>query len=479
MFLSFSVRSAARRAVVRLASATTVSVLTVTAFGAAGGKAVADGGPGGATAEGGATATLDGLKTHGRAVIHGESGDRRVSAGLFEMSVAGGGTLRTYCVDAHNPTQQGAEYHETPWSGTSLGVNERAGRIRWILLNSYPQVDDLAALAEKAGVRGAFTEEDAAAGTQVALWRLSDAIDVEAVDPQAERLADYLVGEARDSGEPRASLTLDPPAVSGRAGAPIGPVTVRTDADRVTVAPPSDAATSGVRVVDEAGEPVTSAADGSRLFFDVPEDAVDGRTTLTVRASTTVPVGRAFASESGSQTQILAGSSESAVSAAAEATWAGEGAAPAISATENCAEEGLEVTVANGGDETFSFELSGTEYSVEAGAARTVSVPLAEDSSYDVTVYGPDGSERRFTGVLDCRTQGDPTESDPTDGEMTRTLGEPGPAAAGGGALPDADLAATGGSEVTPLIGAIALVLLVLGGGTLLVVRRRGPAVRD
>ena len=94
--------------------------------------------------QGGATATIGGLKTYGAAVIHDETGDREISAGLFEMSVDGGGTLQTYCVDIHNPTQRDARYHETSWGGTSLSANKDAGRIRWILQNSYPQVNDLA-----------------------------------------------------------------------------------------------------------------------------------------------------------------------------------------------------------------------------------------------------------------------------------------------------------------------------------------------
>ncbi len=151
----------------------------------------------------------------------------------------------------------------------------------------------------------------------MAIWRYSDDAAVDALDPQAEQLADYLEKNARNLPEPRASLTLDPPAVSGRPGERLGPVTVHTNAGSVTVTPPADAATSGVRIVDEQGEALTSAADGGQVFFDVPEDAVAGTAELTVQASTTVPVGRAFASESRSQTQILAGSSESTVSATA------------------------------------------------------------------------------------------------------------------------------------------------------------------
>jgi TQXA domain-containing protein len=460
---SFSALSVHGRGVARLAAATLVSGLVAAGVLAGAGTAAAD-----ATvqSQGGATATIGGLKTYGAAVMHGVSGDQQVPAGLFEMSVDGGGMLQTYGVDIENPTQKDARYHETPWSGTSLGANEDAGRIRWILQNSYPQVNDLAALAKKAGVRGALTEQDAAAGTQVAIWRYSDGADVDAVDPQAEQLADYLHKSARALAEPEASLTLDPPAVSGHPGERLGPVTVHTNAAGVTLTPPADAATSGVRIVDDKGRQVTSAADGSQVFFEVPDDAAAGTAELTVQASTTVPVGRAFTSESRSQTQILAGSSESTVSATASAMWAKQGAIPALSAVKNCAKGGLDITAANKGDEAFTFQLMGIEYSSPAGESRTVTIPLREDQPYDFTIKGPGGFEKRFAGVLDCRTQGDES------GESTQILSEPSPATVGGTAT-DTNLAETGSSDVTPLIGGIAIALVVIGGAVLIVVRRK------
>lgn len=162
----------------RLVAGTLVSGLVAAGVLAGAGTAAADAGT--AQIQGGATATIGGLKTYGTAVIHDDSGDMEVSAGLFEMSVEGGGMLQTYCVDLYNPTQRDAKYHETPWSGTSLGTNQDAGKIRWILQNSYPQVNDLAALAAKAGIGSGLTEQDAAAGTQVAIWRYSDGADVDA-----------------------------------------------------------------------------------------------------------------------------------------------------------------------------------------------------------------------------------------------------------------------------------------------------------
>jgi TQXA domain-containing protein len=425
--------------------------------------------------QGGATATIGGLKTYGTAVIHADGGDQDVSAGLFEMSVEGGGTLQTYCVDLYNPTQRDARYHETPWSGTSLGVNRDAGRIRWILQNSYPQVNDLASLAHRAGIDGGLTEQDAAAGTQVAIWRYSDGADVDAVGPRAERLADYLQKAARAMPEPKASLTLDTPAVSGRPGELLGPVTVHTDATAVTVTPPLNAATSGVRIVGENGKAVTSATDGSRLFFDVPADAVPGSAELTVQASTTVPVGRAFTSESRSQTQILAGSSESTVSATASAAWAQQGALPALSAAKNCAKTGVDLTAVNRGDDAFDFDLMGIRHAVPAGASRTVTIPLQEDQAYDFTITGPQGADYRFTGVLDCRTR-----ADETAGLTAQTLSEPSPATVGGASTETGtDLAATGGTSATPLIAGTAIGLVIIGGAALILIGRKDTQPDD
>ncbi|MEU6080768.1 Cys-Gln thioester bond-forming surface protein [Streptomyces sp. NPDC047108] len=461
----FSVR---RRGSARLAAAVVASGLVAAGVIAAAGPAAADDVT---PISGGATATLDGLKTFDQAVITDEGGKQEVGAGLFEMTVDGGGTLQTYCIDIHNPTQSKAQYQEKPWSATSLHDNADAGKIRWILQNSYPQVNDLSKLAAAAD-SGTLTEKTAAAGTQVAIWRFSDEAHVDAVDPAAEKLADYLEKKAQDLDEPKASLTLDPPAVSGKSGDRLGPITVHTDAANVTVSPDPAAEASGVEVVDKAGKPVTSVANGGELFFDVPSGAPDGSTSLTAQATTTVPVGRAFASQTRSQTQILAGSSESTVSATATANWAKKGAIPALSAEKNCAKGGVDVTAANEGDEPFTFELAGTEHTVEAGKSRTITVPVKEDQSYDFTITGPNGFEKNFSGVLDCKTA--ETPGTPSS--------EPSPATAGGssaGSTGGGDLAETGSSNATPMIAGVAIGLLVLGGGTVFFLRKRKADAAD
>ncbi|MFJ7900487.1 TQXA domain-containing protein [Streptomyces sp. NPDC096198] len=457
-----------RRGVARLAAATLVSGLVSGGLLATAGTAAADGTP---QSEGGASATMGGLKTFGAAVVRDGGKDEQVSAGLFEMSVDNGGTLQTYGIDLRNPAQKDARYHETSWRGTSLSGNKNAGRIGWILNNSYPQVNDLAALASKAGAKG-LTEQDAAAGTQVAIWRWSDGARVDAVDPQAEKLADYLEKHARNLPEPAASLTLDPSAVPGHPGERLGPVTVHTNADSVAVAPPPDAAAAGVKIVDKNGKAVTSAADGSRIYVQVPKKMQDGSADLTAQASTTVPVGRAFASDTRSQAQILAGSSESTVSATATASWAAEGAIPALSAEKNCTKGSLDVTAANKGNAPFTFDLLGAEHTIPAGQTRTVAIPLQEDQAYDFTVKGPAGYQKWFKGVLDCKTESSPS------GLGTQTLGEPVPAAVGVTAPADTNLAETGSTSATPYITGTAIALVVIGGAALVLIPKR-PTTED
>ncbi|MER5492194.1 thioester domain-containing protein [Streptomyces sp. NPDC002490] len=490
---------------------------------------------------GGAAATLSGLKLSGEAVVRRGDEERRVQAGLFEMAVDGGGTLRTYGVDLDMATQWDAEYREASWSSTSLGANSATGKIRWILQNSYPQVNDLADLARRAGAEG-LTEQDAAAGTQVAIWRYSDGPGarvrprdgadrgdaaavprITATDPQAERLADYLERTARSLPEPVASLALDRttwatlltgpgteapqgpaeesgtgPAAEDRAtgakerpdgparaagsgterkdGGRVGPVTVRSGGERVTVTLDPAALASGVRIVDARGDRVTVADDGDRLYFDLPEGVTAGAATLVVQTSTTVPVGRAFSSGSRSQTQVLAGSSESTVSATAEVNWAGNGPIPAVSTEKDCADGSLSVTVRNAGDEEFTTELMGKRTVVAPGRTRTVPIPLTEDQSYAFSIAGPDGHQQRISGILDCRTR---------SGEVTGTRVMTAPSPATAVDAPETrtprstDLAATGGSAATPVIAGTAITLVVGGGAVILFLRTRDSRPRS
>ncbi|MFF4580834.1 TQXA domain-containing protein [Streptomyces sp. NPDC001373] len=323
-----AVRGSARRPLA-------VALLAAALTAAPGARASAESGQAVASAAaGGASAVLDGLKTYGQAVLHaGDGSVRQIPAGLYEMRVDGGGTLQTYGVGVAGNAQPQARFTESGWGGIPLSGNtEAGGRIRWVLEHSYPQHNDLAGLAKAAGA-GALTAESAAAGTQVAIWRLADGAQVDATDQAAEKLADYLQREAGRLPEPPASLGLDPGRVTGTvtgpAGTRLGPVTVHTGAQSVTVTPDAGAVAMGVRVVDADGQPVGSAANGSRLYFEVPAGTPDGTASVIVQGSTKVPVGRVFSSGIPAEAQVVAGSSESAASATATAVWPQPPAGPA------------------------------------------------------------------------------------------------------------------------------------------------------
>jgi TQXA domain-containing protein/LPXTG-motif cell wall-anchored protein len=463
-----SMTSVRRRGVSRLAAAVIAPGLIAAGALTGAGAAAADETD---TRPGGATAALDGLKTYSQAVLVEDGTKKTIGAGLFQMTVDGGGTLKTYCIDITNPTVDKAEYEEVGWNESSLNGNEDAGRILWILENSYPQVD-VDKLAQDAGLKaGALTPETAAAGTQVAIWRFSDDANVTAENDAAEQLADHLEKTAQDVPEPKASLSLAPAAVSGKAGERLGPVTVDTNAETVSVGEPAGVTAGDVQVVDAEGSPVTTAADGSELYFQVPEGAEPGEAQVAVQASTTVPVGRAFTSMGvKSQTQILAGSSESTVTATTTARWADQGPIPAVTAEKNCAAGGVDVTVTNEGDKPFEFSLGGDKHEIAAGGSQTVTVPVQEDQAYEITITGPDGFEKTFSGVLDCETEstGGDEGTTPQTGDQTPVDDE--------GTDGGADLAATGSSSNTPLIVGLALGLVVVGGVAMVIVRKRKPS---
>lgn len=463
--------SVRRRALTRIAAGVLAPGLVAVGVMAGTGTAAADGNAPQAT-PGGVTATLGGLikGKHAGTIWHEKNGkDLEVQAGLFKMTVKGGGMLKTYCIDIGHHTRDQANYEELGWDQSSLQGNPEAGKILWILENSFPTVDDLTALKEKIHAQKALTPATAAAGTQAAIWHFSDGANVEPKNRAAKTLTKWLVKNAKTVQEPTASLNLDKPAVSGKAGHKLGPVTVHTNAGSAAVALNGTAAANGIEIVDENGTPVTTAQDGSKLYFDVPKGTEPGTASATVSVRTTVPVGRAFVGVNRkvhSQTQILAGSSSSTATATATVNWAKEGAIPAVTAEKDCAEGGVDLNVSNQGDEAFAYTVNGKDHELAAGKTETVTVPVKEDASYSVTVKGENGFSQTFTGVLDCKT--------------TTTTGDQGTTPQTGDQAPvddhGTDLAETGSSGNSTLIAGIAIALVVVGGGAMMIVRKRKPA---
>ncbi|MFE3148513.1 MULTISPECIES: Cys-Gln thioester bond-forming surface protein [unclassified Streptomyces] len=467
-----------RRRVARLAATTLASGLVVTGAIATAGSAAADENAG----TGGATAKLGGMTDYGQVDIKEADGSRWSvgRAGLFEMRVQQGGTLATYCIDLRTGAKQGYNYKEVGWGESSLHNNADAGKILWILENSYPKVG-VNDLAGKVGAKG-LDKSDAAAATQAAIWHFSDKVTATPADADAKLLTEYLLDKAEALKEPEASLSLSPSSVAGKSGDKLGPITVGTNssAAALSLAP---GAPAGSRIVDKDGKPVESAADGAQVFLDVPAGTADGTTDLIARATTEVPLGRAFVSTDGpSQTLILAGSDRSSVTTKATAAWAKKGAIPAVSVANDCVKGGVSVLATNEGDEDWTFDLKGTKYTVPAGGTKTVTVPVAEDAAYDFTVTGPNGFEKSFKGVLDCKTATPGTKPTVAPSESPSPIASESPATGAstgsttGSSTGDGDLAETGSSSATPMIAGVAAALVVIGGGSVFFLRRKKAA---
>ncbi|MGW2377200.1 MULTISPECIES: Cys-Gln thioester bond-forming surface protein [Kitasatospora] len=420
-------------------------------------------------------------------------------AGLFTLKTADG-ELKTYCIDFGFPVDIHAKdpikYQEADWSASSLGSPKRAepaSKIRWILENSYPKVSE-SSLATALNIPG-LTAEDAAAGTQAAIWKFSDGKDASPHSEAATKLRDYLISGANKgiAAEPKPSLSLTPDSVSGKSGSKLGPIVLNSSANEVKLAVTGDAADKA-KLVDKDGKPVGATLTGpiakdTQLFVDVPAGTPDGSLALKADVSTVVPSGRVFLSkgytaDNHSQTMILAGSGKVSVSAAAKATWKqGKGALIDSTAKIECANNGVRVSVTNGGDEAGTVTVNKQQLTVQPGKTESVLVPVAEKTGYKITVTGPNGYSRDFQGVLDCKTGTGNPSSAPTAPTGTGTATPSGtpstgaahPAPSTTSAAPGTGgLAQTGADSNTPLLAGIAGALVIAGGAAVFFLRRRG-----
>ncbi|BFV56903.1 TQXA domain-containing protein [Kitasatospora sp. CMC57] len=385
----------------------------------------------------------------------------QVQGGILQLETEDEKILDTYCIDLLNPTQPSADYTETGWDSSSLaGKPEEAGKILWILRNSFPQLS-IEKLRESSKIAD-LSEDDAAAGTQAAIWHFSDGADAIPDDPQAKQLTDYLRQKAVKLEEPKPTLSLNPAAVSGKSGDLLGPITVTTNGSAVALALDEAGTKANLSITDKTGKPVKSAKNGDQIYAKSPAGAEPGNASIKASTSAEVSVGRAFtgvnAQGKHSQTLILAGSQPVPVTAAVTMNWAPTGPIPAVSAKVDCVQGAVVVTATNNGDRDFTFTLAGQTVTVPPAGTKSVPVKVAEDTAYDIVVTGPNGFKEEFKGVLNCKTD---TAASPTPKA---------PSASPTGPV----LANTGGGGQTPLVAGIAGALVIAGAAAVFTLRRRG-----
>ncbi|WP_371499719.1 thioester domain-containing protein [Kitasatospora sp. NBC_00374] len=415
--------------------------------------------------------------------------NHKIDGGLFTLLTSDGKKIQTYCIDVdHGVDIKGnIKYQESDWSSSSLGAPgkaEAAGKIRWILEHSYPKLD-LETVKKAAGITGDFEKEDAAAGTQAAIWRFSDnKTTATPLDAEAKKLTEYLSGAANTGmPEPKPSLDLDPSSVNGKSGSKLGPFKLNSSAESVKLSLTDDASGGKVKLLDKDGKAVTTLngpiAKDTQLFLDVPAGTAAGSAKVSATATTVVQTGRVFLSvgytpEKHSQSMILAGSEEVTVTKTAQATWTqAKGPQLSASAKIDCAKNGVQVTVTNGGDEDADVTVApGKTVKVGAGKTETVLVPVAEDASYSIKVTGPNFT-KEFTGILDCKV------SSTTGGTGGATPSASPSTPVGNGTTGGPSLATTGGGSGTGIIAGVAGALVLAGAGAVFALRRRGRHGRD
>lgn len=208
-------------------------------------------------------------------------GGEEVWAGQFRLTIDGDGNIYTYCIDFHTPMANGEPYEEANWDESNVA---NLGKITWVLAHGFPTVSP-AALAAASGA-GSLTEEQAAAATQSALWKLADDVGLDDTNDAAVLSAyDYLVNSAVPVVEPPATLHITPASLTGVVGERIGPFTVATTGGPVSLSSASGA------ITDADGNPLTTVGDGDTFYITV--DA-PGTVVIDAEATATLFLGRVF-----------------------------------------------------------------------------------------------------------------------------------------------------------------------------------------
>ena len=248
----------------------------------------------------------------------------------------GSDTEGAYCINFHSApvTKQPEAYTESSWESAQIPA-ENLGKIRWILIHSFPSVsaDSLLSAAGATVPAGAksihhkdvHAADIAYAGTQAAIWNFSDNLPLKPFDDvndkskvekqdvyaAIQQVFDFLVKNAKVEAEVKPFLRIDPATASGEVGTKVGPFTVASSGGDIKLS------ATGGNLVDKDGKPVTALKTGGQVW--VTGDTA-GKVTINATGSGTVSIGRVFTTGGREQRLILAGTLGGPLSATANAT---------------------------------------------------------------------------------------------------------------------------------------------------------------
>lgn len=308
------------------------------------GVAVAD--PGTTQGTGTQPATVTGVPTaHSVGTIFDDH-DQSVDVSLFDLDLNTGQTVVTFCIDLNHPLAEGKTYVEGNWDKANPGSD--MPHILWVLDHSGPllKADDVLSAAGAPAISDDQRASDIVyMATQAAVWHFSDGFDlgtktptfggqnpVPATNDEAtaiQKVYAYLTGSTNTGmSEPAPALSITPDSLSGQVGKAIGPFTVKTTAQTITLT-----ASNGAKLVDAKGNPVDKAGNDDQ--FSVLLDKA-GKATVDAKGSGTVPVGRIFVFQDSPNTKqklVVATPATLPVSASVTVTASEVAATPSPTAT--------------------------------------------------------------------------------------------------------------------------------------------------
>jgi len=240
----------------------------------------------------------------GRLPSHGE---RHIGTSIIRLQIEGQKDTKiyAYCVELPTELKDGDHLREVKWGEhPNTNFNKNAGKVLWILTNSYP---GLSMKDVKAKWGQDFDERETIAATQAAIWHFSDGSELDMNDKRnsadVKTLYTKFLEQAKDEAQPKPTLEIDPASQSGKPGEKIGPFKVTTTASEVKLTADLP---EGVTITDAAGNPLAVQKQGDKLavqgtgdkvsefFVNVPAGSKDGEAKFKLSAEATLQLGRLF-----------------------------------------------------------------------------------------------------------------------------------------------------------------------------------------
>jgi TQXA domain-containing protein len=210
-------------------------------------------------------------------------------AALFPVfkdgSQTGDPDVWAYCIESEVLANTNVDAEVSGWDGFKGNNNFKndqdvQSKVGWIITNSYPNID-LHDLVAKTGISG-LTEKQAIAGTQYAIWKLTDDREPQSLSAKAEALRGYLLGD-ENVGLPekdvKPTVTLTDESDNQRAGELVGPVSVETNQDSIEIVTNDES----LPIVDGEGNEVDlgTVSNGQKLYVDARDVTEAGSVQLS------------------------------------------------------------------------------------------------------------------------------------------------------------------------------------------------------